>query len=65
MRVQVLVLNQNVNSTINNYISNGWEVVSITPQFGFSSDGYLQEMDRWFVCHLQHPNLNPIPENEN
>lgn len=64
MRVQVLTLDRNVNATLNNYISNGWEVVSITPQFGFSSDGYLQETDRFFVCFLRHPNLSPL-ENEN
>ena len=64
MRVQILTLNQRVSSTLNKYVSKGWEVVSITPQFGFDSHGYLQEMDRWFVCHLQHPDLSAL-ENEN
>jgi hypothetical protein len=63
MRVMILTLCDRVNITLNNYISNGWEIVSITPQFGFSQEGYLQNTDRWFVCHLQHPNL-PALENE-
>ncbi len=45
-----------VNETINYHIKKGWELVKVTPQFGFDSDGIL--VSPCYVVHLQRKNEN-------
>lgn len=45
-----------VNDIINDHIKKGWELVKVSPQFGFDSEGIL--VSPYYVVHLQRKNEN-------